>query len=113
MKQHRYFVEPNETKYKNIECSNNTNYSTQRNDTQYNNTHQNGIQPQNAHQNRNTQQIDIQINNTPKNEIQTNNTQQNDIQLSLMFVDKVRSLPKSGAPERCFIWVGSGLIHKH
>jgi len=30
-------------------------------------------------------------------------------QPSLMFVVKARSLPKSGAPERCFIWAGSGL----
>ncbi len=29
-----------------------------------------------------------------------------------MFVGKARSLPKSGAPKRCFIWAGSGSTHK-
>jgi hypothetical protein len=32
---------------------------------------------------------------------------------SLSCVGKARSLPKSGAPERLFIRVGSGLTHKH
>jgi hypothetical protein len=32
---------------------------------------------------------------------------------SLMFVGKIRNLPWSGAPERCFTRVGSGLTHKH
>jgi len=31
------------------------------------------------------------------------------IRSSLMFVSKVRCLPYSGAPERPFTWVGSGL----
>jgi hypothetical protein len=30
-------------------------------------------------------------------------------QPSLVFVDKARSLPYSGAPERCFTWVGLGM----
>jgi hypothetical protein len=34
-------------------------------------------------------------------------------QPSLIFVVKARSLPKSGAPERQFTWVGSGLTRKH
>ncbi len=34
-------------------------------------------------------------------------------QPSLLFVGKARSLPLSGAPERCFTWVGSWLICKH
>ncbi len=29
---------------------------------------------------------------------------------SLMLVEKARSLPKSGAPEMCFNWVGSALF---
>ncbi len=33
-------------------------------------------------------------------------------QLSLMFVGKVRSFYKSGAPERCFTQTGSSLNHK-
>jgi hypothetical protein len=32
---------------------------------------------------------------------------------SLMFVGKATGLPESGAPERCFAWVGSGLTNKH
>jgi hypothetical protein len=35
------------------------------------------------------------------------------IQYSLMFADKVRSLPKSEAPEKYFPYVGSGLTLKH
>jgi hypothetical protein len=34
-------------------------------------------------------------------------------QLSLKFEGKARGLPKSGAPEKCFARVGSGLTHKH
>jgi hypothetical protein len=34
-------------------------------------------------------------------------------QHSLIFVGKVRSIPKSWAPERCSIRVGSGLTRKH
>jgi hypothetical protein len=30
-----------------------------------------------------------------------------------MFVGKARSLPKSGASERCFIHLGSNLTSKH
>jgi hypothetical protein len=33
--------------------------------------------------------------------------------LSLMFEGMARSLPKSGAPERCFTWVGSCVTRKH
>ncbi len=29
------------------------------------------------------------------------------------FVGETESLPKSGAPERCLNWVGSGLTRKH
>ncbi len=34
-------------------------------------------------------------------------------QSSLMFGSEARSLPQSGAPGRCLIWVGSILTHKH
>jgi hypothetical protein len=34
-------------------------------------------------------------------------------QPSLMFAGKDRSLPLSGAPEKCFDQEGSGLTHKH
>ena len=34
-------------------------------------------------------------------------------QPSIMFVGKAMGLPESGAPERCFIWVGPGLARKH
>jgi hypothetical protein len=34
-------------------------------------------------------------------------------QLSLMFLDKARSLPKGGVPERYIAQVGSCLTHKH
>jgi hypothetical protein len=34
-------------------------------------------------------------------------------QFSLTFVGKARSLPWSGAPERCFTKVGAGLTRKH
>jgi hypothetical protein len=30
-----------------------------------------------------------------------------------MFVGKARGLSSSGVPERCLIWVGSGLTGKH
>jgi hypothetical protein len=32
---------------------------------------------------------------------------------NILFVVKVRSLFKNGAPEMCFAWVGSGLTYKH
>ncbi len=32
---------------------------------------------------------------------------------SLMFADKVRSLPKSGVNDRCSTWIGYGLTSKH
>jgi hypothetical protein len=35
------------------------------------------------------------------------------LQPCLMFAGKARRIPKSGAPERCFTRVGSGLFHKH
>jgi len=35
------------------------------------------------------------------------------LQLSLIFVGRLRSLPKIGAPEWCFNWVGSSLMGKH
>jgi len=34
-------------------------------------------------------------------------------QPSFAFLGKVMRLPKSGEPERCFTWVGSGLTHRH
>ncbi len=34
-------------------------------------------------------------------------------QPSLMFIVNSRGLSYSGAPERCFTWVGSGLTCKH
>jgi hypothetical protein len=30
-----------------------------------------------------------------------------------MFVNKAGGLPKGGAPESCFTWVGPGLVCKH
>jgi hypothetical protein len=32
---------------------------------------------------------------------------------SLMFAVKARSIPQSGAPQRCFIQVEFGISHKH
>jgi hypothetical protein len=34
-------------------------------------------------------------------------------QPNLMSAGKAMSLSKSGAPKRCFTWVGSGLAHQH